>query len=112
MLRTHDDTLISITTRGVRAGPLEVVARLARGEPVDPADYYFRVVATFETGAPAYFQAQRAALRRLGDTPDGRRHVRPHCAIRGDQLRARDRCRQVAVAVTGAMSSCRDRASH
>jgi hypothetical protein len=53
-LQTHDDALIFIATRGVRSGPPEVLARLGRGEPVDPAEYYFRVFATLETGAPAY----------------------------------------------------------
>jgi Protein of unknown function (DUF3237) len=54
-LRTHDHALIYIATRGVRSGSPDVLARLGRGEPVDPTEYYFRVVATFETGAPAYY---------------------------------------------------------
>jgi Protein of unknown function (DUF3237) len=54
-LRTHDGALIYIATRGMRTGPPETLARLARGEPVDPSSYYFRVVATLETGAPAYY---------------------------------------------------------
>ena len=32
----------------------EVVERLIRGEPVDPAAYYFRCTPSFETGAPAH----------------------------------------------------------
>jgi hypothetical protein len=31
-----------------------VLARLGRGEPVDPATYYFRTTPRFETAAPAY----------------------------------------------------------
>ena len=31
----------------------EITARLIRGEPVDPADVYFRCVPRFETAAPA-----------------------------------------------------------
>jgi hypothetical protein len=54
-LRTHDGVLIYIATRGVRAGPPDVLARLGRGESVDPSEYYFRVVATLETGAQAYY---------------------------------------------------------
>jgi uncharacterized protein DUF3237 len=53
-IRTHDDALIYIATRGVRSGEPETLARLGRGEPVDPSEYYFRVWAQFETGAPAY----------------------------------------------------------
>ena len=37
----------------LRHGPPEVLAALARGEPVDPASYYFRTVMRFETADPA-----------------------------------------------------------
>lgn len=53
-LRTRDGALIYVRNRGVRAGSPDVLARLARGEAVDPAQYYFRTVPEFETGAPAY----------------------------------------------------------
>lgn len=53
-LRTHDGALIYIQTQGVRHGPPEVIAALGRGEPVDPADYYFRLAVRFETAAPGY----------------------------------------------------------
>jgi hypothetical protein len=36
----------------VRNGPPEVLARLARGEEVDPADYTFRTQASIETADP------------------------------------------------------------
>ncbi len=39
---------------GFRHGPAEVMARLARGEAVDPAEYYFRIQASFSTSAPRY----------------------------------------------------------
>jgi hypothetical protein len=42
--------LIEVDSRGVRHGPPEVLARLARGENVDPALYYFRTVMRFATG--------------------------------------------------------------
>ncbi|GAA4891334.1 DUF3237 domain-containing protein [Actinomycetospora straminea] len=53
-LRADDGPLVHIRTAGVRAGPPEVLAALARGEDVDPSTYYFRVAATFETSAPQY----------------------------------------------------------
>jgi hypothetical protein len=53
-LETHDGALIYIATRGVRWGPPPALARIFRGEAVDPAAYYFRVAAQLETGAPAY----------------------------------------------------------
>jgi hypothetical protein len=37
-----------------RHGPPDVLARLGRGESVDPAAYYFRTTPRFETGAPSY----------------------------------------------------------
>ncbi|MEJ0074789.1 MAG: DUF3237 domain-containing protein [Alphaproteobacteria bacterium] len=44
--------LIQVDSRGVRNGPPDVMARLGRGEDVDPALYYFRTVMRFETGHP------------------------------------------------------------
>jgi Protein of unknown function (DUF3237) len=42
-----------VRSEGLRHGPPEVIAALARGEPVDPARYYFRTALRFETSAPA-----------------------------------------------------------
>ena len=53
-IQTDDGALIYVVNRGVRHGPPEVLARLNRGERVDPASYYFRSVATFETSAAAH----------------------------------------------------------
>jgi len=47
-LETADGVLIMVTNRGIRRGPPEVIARLGRGEPVDPSEYYFRTTAEFE----------------------------------------------------------------
>ena len=47
LLKAHDGTLIQIRNRGVRRGPAEVIQRLAEGEHVDPAEYYFRASPTF-----------------------------------------------------------------
>ena len=51
---TDDGALIYVSNRGLRHGPDEVMRRLALGEPVDPAEYYFRTTPVFETGAPEY----------------------------------------------------------
>jgi hypothetical protein len=45
--------LIQVDSRGVRNGPPDVMARLGRGEDVDPSLYYFRTVMRFETGHPS-----------------------------------------------------------
>lgn len=44
--------LIYVSNQGVRTGPPEVLARLRRGESVDPSQYYFRCTPRFETAAP------------------------------------------------------------
>ena len=52
--RLDDGTLVYVENCGVRFGPPEVMARLTRGEPVDPAEVYFRSAPRFETAEPAY----------------------------------------------------------
>src|SRR5215510_8968972 len=53
-LETADGAMIYMTSFGYRHGPPDVIAALARGEPVDPTSYYFRTTPRFETGAPKY----------------------------------------------------------
>ena len=53
-IRTVDGALIYVRNIGLRVGPADTLARLGRGEPVDPAAYYFRTTPRFETGAAAY----------------------------------------------------------
>ena len=47
-LEADDGTLIMVTNKGVRHGPKEIIEKMARGEPVDPSQYYFRTSAQFE----------------------------------------------------------------
>jgi hypothetical protein len=47
LLRTDDDALIEVRNRGIRHGPVEVLRRIAAGEAVDPALYYFRAAPVF-----------------------------------------------------------------
>jgi hypothetical protein len=54
VIETTDGALVYVVNAGVRHGPPEAMARLARGEPVDPALIYFRTLPRFETAAPAY----------------------------------------------------------
>ena len=53
-LETDDQQLIYMAYRGLRHGPADVMARLSRGEQVDPATYYFRTTPVFETASPKY----------------------------------------------------------
>jgi hypothetical protein len=73
VLRTTDDALIVMTYTCYRAGPAEVLQKLDKGMPVDPADYYFRMVPQFETAAPQYDWLNRLLAvgigSRLADGP-------------------------------------------
>lgn len=54
VLELDDGARVYVHNTGVRHGPPEVMAALARGEEVDPAAVYFRTRAAFETAAPAH----------------------------------------------------------
>jgi len=70
-LECHDGALIYVATHGWRHGPREVLERIARGDLVDPSDYYFRVSIRYETSAPQYDWLNRvvavASAVRLAD---------------------------------------------
>ena len=73
LLKTTDGVLIAMTYQCLRAGSAEILAKLDRGEAVDPASYYFRFIALFETSAPEYDWINRIAAigigQRLADGP-------------------------------------------
>ena len=54
ILKTSDGAIVAMTYRGVRHGTPEVIARVDRGEVVDPSEIYFRSIVQFETAAPQY----------------------------------------------------------
>jgi hypothetical protein len=66
-LKTDDGHLIGMTYRGYRHGPAEVIARLNRGEAVDPASYYFRTAPWFETASQKYGWLNRIVALASGD---------------------------------------------
>jgi len=49
-LRERGGALIEVRSQGVRTAAPAVLERLARGEAVDPAEYYFRTAMRFTTG--------------------------------------------------------------
>jgi len=53
-IEAADGALVYVQNFGYRHGPPEVLARIAQGEAVDPALYYFRSSPVFETAAPQY----------------------------------------------------------
>ena len=51
---TDDGAVVYVENKGIRFGPVELLHKLKRGEPVDPKLIYFRTVPKFETGAEKY----------------------------------------------------------
>ena len=51
---TDDGAVVYVENKGIRFGPVDLLERLKRGEPVDPKLIYFRTVPKFETGAEKY----------------------------------------------------------
>jgi hypothetical protein len=51
---TDDGAIVYVENKGLRFGPVDLLQKLKRGEPVDPKLIYFRTVPKFETGAPNY----------------------------------------------------------
>jgi hypothetical protein len=54
LLKTDDGTLIQVRNHAIRHGPEAVMKRLAAGESVDPAEYYFRAAPQFSAPAGKY----------------------------------------------------------
>lgn len=50
-IAASDGTILSITNPGYRHGPAPVLARIAKGEAVDPALYYFRTTPRFDVAS-------------------------------------------------------------
>ncbi|MEC3947993.1 DUF3237 domain-containing protein [Sphingobium sp. HWE2-09] len=50
-LEASDGTIISVVNPGYRHGPAPVLARIAAGDVVDPALYYFRTTPRFEVAS-------------------------------------------------------------
>jgi len=52
VIGTDSGARVYVESNGLRRGPPEAMAKLMRGEPVDPALIYFRTTVRFETAAP------------------------------------------------------------
>ena len=66
VIRTGDGALVEVQSDGLRHGPAPVMARLARGEPVAPHEYYFRTVIRFTTGATAWLHLNKMLALGVG----------------------------------------------
>jgi xanthine/CO dehydrogenase XdhC/CoxF family maturation factor len=60
VLEDEQGARVHVVSQGLRHGPPDVIAALARGEAVDPARYYFRTALRFEASEP-----RLASLNRL-----------------------------------------------
>ena len=69
VLQTDDGAVIGMTYRGMRHGPAAVMEKVARGEAVDPSEYYFRTSVTFETAAAKYDWLNRIVAVGTGHRP-------------------------------------------
>lgn len=73
MLQTDNGKIIAMTCRGLRCGPQNIMDDVAKGLPVDPGQYYFRTLASFETSDPQYDWLNRTLAiglgQRLSDGP-------------------------------------------
>ncbi len=53
LLQLDSGEHVFVMNRAMRRGSVEDIAKLVRGEPVDPAAIYFRCAPTFEVSSPA-----------------------------------------------------------
>ena len=65
-METDDGAVIELVDFGYRHGPDDVIARVARGEEVDPSEYYMRTQARLETGDARYDWVNRMLFLGVG----------------------------------------------
>jgi hypothetical protein len=66
VIRTDDGALIEVQSDGMRHGPAEVMARLARGDAVPRDEYFFRTIMRFQTGAAQWLHLNRVLALACG----------------------------------------------
>ena len=66
VIRTPDGALIEVQSDGLRHGPPEVMARLARGESVPAQDYFFRTQVRLTTGHPNWLHLNKVMALAVG----------------------------------------------
>jgi hypothetical protein len=53
VIESDSGARVLVRSDGLRHGPADVLARIARGDAVDPSLYYFRTIMRFEAADPA-----------------------------------------------------------
>jgi len=71
VIRSGDGALIEVQSDGMRHGPPQVMARLARGEAVGRDEYFFRTLMRFQTGAPAWVHLNKVMAIAVGQREKG-----------------------------------------
>ena len=66
VIRADDGALIEVQSDGMRHGAPDVMARLARGEPVAGEEYFFRTLIRFTTGAPQWLHLNKVMALAVG----------------------------------------------
>jgi Protein of unknown function (DUF3237) len=75
--QTNDGAVVYVDNKGIRFGPVELLEKLNRGEPVDPKLIYFRTLPKFKDRRCEIPLADATHLRRLRRAPRrGRRDRR------------------------------------
>ncbi len=67
VIRTEDGALVEVQSNGLRHGPPEVMAALARGETPPRDAYFFRTLMRFSTGAPAWLHLNKVMAIASGE---------------------------------------------
>lgn len=70
-LLLDDGARLEVVSNGMRYGPADVLERLANGDLVDPAEYFFRTFVRFQTGAPHLAHLNRTMVVAVGARYDG-----------------------------------------
>lgn len=65
-IETADGAVVEVISQGIRHASLEVNARIASGEEVDPSEYYMRTSIRLESGHPDYDWVNRALFLATG----------------------------------------------
>ena len=65
-LLLDDGARVEVVSSGFRYGPPGALERLGRGDPVDPAEYFFRTVIRFQTGAARLAHLNRTIAIAVG----------------------------------------------
>lgn len=66
VIRTPDGAQVEVRSQGLRHGPPEVLAQLARGESVPRDAYVFRTIMRFTTGHPDWLRLNKTIALAVG----------------------------------------------